>query len=104
MFNKSNKFKKRILFIGIPDMAYICLDGLLMSGFNIVSVIGPKQNHDTYNNFKNFVTARNLPLIDFEDLSEPEFLNKIKNLKIDVAVVCSFNYKIPKVLLDLAPD
>ena len=34
MFNRT-LFKKRILFVGIPDMAYIGLDGLLMSGVNI---------------------------------------------------------------------
>ena len=34
MFNKTT-FKKRILFVGIPDMAYIGLDGLLMAGVNI---------------------------------------------------------------------
>ena len=54
MFNK-NTYKKRILFVGIPDMAYIGLDGLLMSGVNIVGVLGPKKNHSMYENFKEFV-------------------------------------------------
>ena len=54
MFNK-NTYKKRILFVGIPDMAYIGLDGLLMSGVNIVGVLGPKKNHSMYENFKDFV-------------------------------------------------
>ena len=43
MFNRT-QFKKRILFVGIPDMAYIGVDGLLMSGVNIVGVLGPKKD------------------------------------------------------------
>ena len=45
MFNKDT-FKKRILFVGIPDMAFIGLDGLLMAGVNIVGVLGPKKEHN----------------------------------------------------------
>ena len=47
MFNRV-LFKKRILFVGIPDMAYIGLDGLLMAGVNIVGVMGPKKDHNMY--------------------------------------------------------
>ena len=54
MFNRT-MFKKRILFVGIPDMAYIGLDGLLMAGVNIVGVLGPKKDHNMYYDFKNFV-------------------------------------------------
>lgn len=93
-------FKKRVLFIGIPDMAYICLDGLNTSGVNIVGVLGPKKDHPTYVNFKNFVDSRNLNYIENEKLDDFIFIQKIKDLKADIAVVCSFNYKIPKVLLD----
>lgn len=99
-----NAFKKRVLFVGIPDMAYICLDGLITSGVNIVGVIGPKKNHQTYVNFKNFVKHRNLEFIEYEKLDDDKFINKIKSLKADIAVVCSFNYKIPKVLLDSVKD
>ena len=52
MFNRT-AFKKRILFVGIPDMAYIGIDGLLMAGVNIVGVLGPKKDHNMYNDFKN---------------------------------------------------
>ena len=50
MFNRT-VFKKRILFVGIPDMAYIGLDGLLMAGVNIVGVLGPKKNHSMFYDF-----------------------------------------------------
>ena len=103
MFNK-NTYKKRILFVGIPDMAYIGLDGLLMSGVNIVGVLGPKKNHSMYENFKEFVFSRHLNYIEYDELDEPQLIKKIKDLDVDIAVVCSFNYKIPKVLMNATKD
>lgn len=102
MFEKT--FKKRILFVGIPDMAYICLDGLNMNGMNIVGVLGPKKNHPTYLGFRNFVYHRNLNFIEYDDLEDILFINKIKDLNADIAVVCSFNYKVPKILLESVQD
>ncbi len=103
MFNKT-VFKKRILFVGIPDMAYVGIDGLLMSGINIVGVLGPKKNHTLYSDFKSFIINRGLNYIDYDELDEPQLIEKIRGLDVDVAVVCSFNYKIPKVLLDATKD
>ena len=103
MFNRT-LFKKRILFVGIPDMAYIGLDGLLMAGVNIVGVLGPKKDHNMFVDFRNFVISRGLNYIDYEELDEPQLIEKIKELDIDAAVVCSFNYKIPQVLLDSTKD
>ena len=103
MFNRT-AFKKRILFVGIPDMAYIGLDGLLMAGVNIVGVLGPKKDHNMFFDFKQFVQARRLNYIDYDELDEPQLIEKIKKLDVDVAVVYSFNYKIPKVLLESTKD
>lgn len=102
MFKK--QLKKRVLFVGIPDMAYVCLDGLNMSGINIVGIVGPKKDHPTYSDFKKFVKLRNLNFIDYDRLDDVFFIQKIRDLKADIAVVCSFNYKIPKILLDSVKD
>lgn len=104
MFNNERKLKKRVLFVGIPDMAYICLDGLNMSGVNIVGVVGPKKSHPTYLSFRQFVKQRNLNFIEYDSLDDIFFINKIRDLKADIAVVCSFNYKIPKILIDSVKD
>lgn len=93
--------KKRILFIGLPDMAYICLEGVLNAGFEVVGVMGPKRNHETYTNFKKFALSKGMNFIDWTDLKEPQFLDYIKSLNIDVAVVSSFNCKIPKEFLNI---
>lgn len=97
-------FKKKVLFVGIPDMAYLCLDGLYMSGVNIVGVLGPKKDHQTYANFKRFVELRKLNFIEYDTLDDLFFIKKIRDLKADIAVVCSFNYKVPKILLDSVKD
>lgn len=101
MFKKS---LKKVLFVGIPDMAYICLDGLNMAGVNIVGVVGPKKDHPTYLDFKKFVNQRNLNFIEYDYLNDAFFINKIKDLKADIAVVCSFNYKVPEILLNSVKD
>ncbi len=82
-------------------MAYICLDGLLTAGINIVGVMGPKKTHNTYDNFKDFAKSRGMNFIEWDKLKDPKLLDYLKSLNIDAAVVASFNYKIPKVLLDI---
>jgi methionyl-tRNA formyltransferase len=85
-------------------MAYIGLDGLLMAGVNIVGVLGPKKDHNMYYDFKNFVFSRRLNFIEYDELDEPQLIEKIKELNVDAAVVCSFNYKVPKVLMEATHD
>lgn len=97
-------FKKRVLFIGVPDMAFVGLDTLLYAGINIVGVIGPKKTHNTYYIFKEFVKSRHQHFIEYDKLSSPELIAEIKALKVDIAVVCSFNNIIPKVFIDAIKD
>ena len=77
------QFTKRVLFVGIPDMAYVCLDGLLQAGVNIVGVMGPKKTHGTYEPFKRFALSRNMNFIEWDDLKTPMFIDYIKSLDID---------------------
>lgn len=102
MFNHNSK--KRILFVGIPDMAYICLDGLTRAGVDIVGVLGPKKEHPTYSDFRRFVKKKNLNFIEYDNLDETSLINNVESLNADIATVCSFNYKVPKVLLESVKD
>ena len=97
-------FKKRVLFIGVPDMAYICLDGLHMSGANIVGVLGAKKDHPTYMAFKRFTQLRKLNFIEYNELDDIFLIDKIRDLQADIAVVCSYNNKIPEVFLNSVKD
>ena len=69
------------MFVGIPDMAYIGLDGLLMAGVNIVGVLGPKKDHNMYEDFRNFTYSRRLNFIEYDELNEPQLIQKIKRNK-----------------------
>ncbi len=99
-----SEFKKRILFVGIPDMAFICLEACFQEHVNIVGVMGPKPSHHMYSAFKDFVENKGLNFIEYTDLKAPDFLQKIKDLNVDLAVVCSFNYKVPEELLNCVKD
>jgi methionyl-tRNA formyltransferase len=102
MYKNSNT--KKVLFIGIPDMAYICLDGLNSAGINIIGVVGPKKSHPAYSDFKQFNLLRKLNFIEYDNLNDIFFIDTIKKLEADIAVVCSFNDKIPKILLQSVKD
>jgi len=89
--------KLRIIFVGIPDMALVCLSNLIKARFNIVGVVPPKKSHETYPFFKEFVKNFNLNLIDFEKSpNEKACLDKIKALEADVGVICSYNSRLSK--------
>ena len=75
-----------------------------ISGVKIVGAIGPKKTHNTYNAFKNFVKSRNVNFIEYDSIKDDSLIKLIKNLKIDIAVVCSFNDKIPLKFINAIKD
>ena len=96
-----SKKKLKIIFVGMPDMALVCLANLLKEKFNIVGVVPPSKNHETYNYFEQFVKYHNLNLIEFDkSCNEETCIQKIKDLKADIGVVCSYNYKLSKDFLE----
>ena len=89
------KEKIKVIFVGMPDMAIVCLNDILDNNFDIVGVVPPKKTHETYNFFKEFVLSKNLNFIEFENSpNEKGCIEKIKELNADVGVVCSYNYKL----------
>src|SRR5574344_3162380 len=76
----ASTFKKRILFIGIPDMAFVCLDGLKIAGINIVGVMGAKKDHPTYSDFKKFVKLRELNFIEYDELDDERLIKQVQDL------------------------
>ena len=86
--------KLKVVFVGMPDMALVCLTNLLEANFNIVGVVPPKKTHETYPYFKQFVEFRKLNLIEFEEsCNEQNYIKKLSELNADIGVVCSYNYK-----------
>lgn len=93
----------RVLFIGMPEMGVTCLDAICEAKKNIVGLIlPPKDNLPVYEVMYNLAKKWNLDTISFEkSLKEPEFLQKVKEKNADIAIVSSFNKKLPKELLSL---
>ena len=94
---ESDNKKLKIIFVGIPDMALICLDNLLNNKFNIVGVVPPKKTHETYSFFKKFVAERGLNFIEYDNSpNDNDCIEKIKKLNADIGVICSYNYLLKK--------
>ena len=84
------KDKLKIVFVGMPDMALVCLSRLLEEDFNIVGVVPPKKTHETYNYFREFVKYRNLNLIEFENsCNEYDCIKQIEKLNADIVMPAS---------------
>ena len=58
-------YKKKVLFIGMPDMALVCLDKLARNGINIVGVVPPAKNEPTRGLLINLAKILNLNIFDF---------------------------------------
>ncbi len=101
----NTNFQKRVLFIGMPDMALVCLSRLFSSGFNIVGVVPPHKSEGTYELMCSFAESLKLPLIKYNQrMDEIDFLHAIRQLNADIAVVCSYNKKFPPELLRTTKD
>lgn len=99
------KYKKRVLFIGMPDMAIVCLNKLVAKGINIIGVVPPEKTDPTNKLMVNTAQNLGLDIIEYNiSLSDKGFLQRIKNLNADIGVVASFSRKLPKELLQLTKD
>ena len=86
----------RIVFMGTPEFAVATLGSLLMNGFNVTGVIttpdkpsgrGRKLNKSAV---KIFAEISSLPILQPQNLKDPEFIAELKNLKPDLFIVVAF--------------
>jgi methionyl-tRNA formyltransferase len=93
----------RIVFMGTPDFAVATLGSLLMNGFNVVGVVtapdrpsgrGRKINKSAV---KEFAEDSSLPIMQPENLKDPEFVENLKKLQPDFFVVVAFRM-LPEVI------
>ena len=92
----------KVLIIGMPDLVIYCIQELLLKGKNIVGVITSPKEHVTYKMMENFLRTTGLNHIHHNcNFKDEKLLNEIKTLNPDVAIVCSFNYLLPKELYSI---
>lgn len=95
------KHEKKIVFVGMPDMALVCLNRLFRDKFNIVAVIPPHKSNPSSQTIKIYAEAMGLNVYEFENSpNENEFVEKIKNLEADIGVVCSYDILLSKDFLN----
>lgn len=82
--------------MGTPEFAVATLGSLLMNGYNVVGVVttpdkpsgrGRKINKSPV---KEFAESSNLPVMQPENLKDPGFVERLKELKPDIIVVVAF--------------
>lgn len=98
----------RIVFFGTPEFAKEALKSIQESHHEIVGVVtstdksAGRGQKIKYSAVKEYALEENLPLFQPEKLRDPEFLEKMKNLKADVYVVVAFRM-MPKILFEIPP-
>jgi len=102
----SKASQTKVLFMGTPQFAQASLEAIIKSGYQVPAVItvpdkpAGRGQKIQYSDVKKYALERQIPLFQPENLRDPDFLNEIKNINPDIAVVVAFR-KLPKELWSL---
>lgn len=98
----------KIIFMGTADFAVPSLDALLASNYNVVAVV-TTPNRPRGRGRKTLASpvsaaaqAHHLPVLQPEDLTDPEFLDALQHYAPDVQVVVAFRI-LPQAVWNLPP-
>ena len=98
----------RIVFMGTPEFAVATLGSLLMNGFNVVGVVtapdkpAGRGRKITKSAVKEFAEFSHLPIMQPENLKDPEFIEDLKRLNADIFIVVAFRM-LPEVVWKIPP-
>lgn len=96
----------RILFMGTPAFAVETLRALVEHQYNVVGVVtmpdkpAGRGHKIQESEVKKYALSQNLPVLQPEKLSDPQFLNQLQALKADLQVVVAFRM-LPQVVWDM---
>ena len=98
----------KIVFLGSPEFAVVCLKKLLETNHQVVGVVSQpdrpvgRGNKLTPTPVKEFAQANNLPVFTFEKISR-DGIETLKNLKPDIMVTVAYGQILSKQVLEIAP-
>lgn len=99
----------RVIFMGTPEFAATCLQGLLNSDFiNVVGIVTQpdrargRGQKIIYNAVKKLALEHNLPVYQPENVNDPEFLDKLEMMKLDAIIVVAYGQLLKERLLNLS--
>lgn len=102
------KTAPRIAFMGTPDFAVASLKALVENGYNIVAVITAPDKPAgrgmqlKASAVKEYALSQQLPVLQPDKLKNPDFLESLKALQIDLQIVVAFRM-LPEVVWDMPP-
>ncbi len=98
----------RVVYFGTPDFAVPSLRALVGEGFDVVGVVtrpdkptGRHRSKATPSAVKLAALENDLPVLQPERPSEPDFLAKLKELAPDLSIVAAYGHILPQALLDV---
>lgn len=90
-----------VLFMGGHELGATTLENLILKNINIVGVVITKTNNDWYSGVDKIAEKYNLKLYEEKDINNPEFIDKIKNIDIDLITVVNFEQILKKDIINL---
>ncbi len=99
----------RVVFMGTPDIAAVCLNRILQDGFQVVGVYTqpdrPKSRGMklTASPVKELALAHGLPVFQPESFREDEAVEQLRALEPDVVAVVAYGRILPQRVLDIPP-
>ncbi len=98
----------RVVYFGTPEFAVPSLRALGGEGFDVVGVVtrpdqptGRHRSRATPSAVKVAALADDLPVLQPERPSEPEFLARMRELAPDLSIVAAYGHILPQALLDV---
>jgi|LSQX01.2.fsa_nt_gb methionyl-tRNA formyltransferase len=100
--------KPGIVFMGTPEFAVATLSSLLENDFNIVSVVTAAEKPSGRGRrpgklpVRIFAESNNLPVLQPENLKDPEFISALKEFEADIFIVVAFRM-LPEAVWKIPP-
>lgn len=99
----------RVVFMGTPDIAAVCLKQIIADGFDVVGVYTQPDRPKgrgmklTPSPVKEVALANDLPVFQPENFRSDEDVQTLAQLKPDVVAVVAYGRILPQRVLDIAP-
>ncbi len=96
----------KVLFMGTPDFAKICLSAIVEDGFDVIGVVTQpdKPKGRSYKltppPVKVYAEEKGLPVYQPETLKDEAFLPELRELDPDIIIVAAYGKILPKYILD----
>ncbi len=97
----------RVVFMGTPDIAAVCLKNILEDGFDVVGVYTQPDRPKgrgmklVASPVKQLALAHGIPVFQPENFREEETVQQLRNLRPDVVAVVAYGRILPQKVLDV---